>query len=37
MGGQVLWQGVVAGTPGALDDPTTVASAAQALARLVPP
>jgi hypothetical protein len=36
MGGQVLWQGVVAGTPGALDDPTTIASAAQALARLVP-
>jgi hypothetical protein len=35
-GGDVLWYGVVAGSPAAADDPSSVASTAQALARLVP-
>lgn len=36
-GGTVFWYGVVAGTPGVQSDPGVVASAAQALARLLPP
>jgi hypothetical protein len=33
-GGRVFWQGIVAGEPGARADATTIASAAEALARL---
>jgi hypothetical protein len=36
LGGDVIWYGVVAGTPGARVDAATVASAAQALAGLIP-
>lgn len=36
VGGAVLWYGVAAGEPGAPDDPAAIASAAQALARMVP-
>jgi hypothetical protein len=36
LGGDVIWQGVVAGAAGDLDDGNTIASVAQALARLVP-
>jgi hypothetical protein len=36
IGGDVLWQGVVAGAPGAYADAAAMASAAQALAQLVP-
>jgi hypothetical protein len=35
-GGDVLWQGVVAGAPGARGDAATIASTAQALAQLIP-
>lgn len=35
-GGDVLWQGVVAGAPAELNDGNAIASTAQALARLVP-
>jgi hypothetical protein len=36
VGGDVLWQGVVAGAPGGRGDAGTIATAAQALAQLVP-
>ena len=36
MGGNVLWSGVAAGKTGPLDDPAVVASAAEAVARLIP-
>jgi hypothetical protein len=36
MGGGVLWSGVAAGTPGSSTDPAVVASAAEAVARLIP-
>lgn len=36
MGGTVLWSGVAAGTAGALTDPAVAASAAEAVARLIP-
>jgi hypothetical protein len=35
-GGDVVWYGVVAGHPGARGDPAVLASAAQALAVLIP-
>jgi hypothetical protein len=35
-GGDVLWQGIVAGAPGARGDAAVIASTAQALAQLVP-
>jgi hypothetical protein len=36
MGGQVIWQGVVAGTAGPLNDASVVASVAEALAGMIP-
>ncbi|HUF50039.1 MAG TPA: hypothetical protein VMN60_04365 [Longimicrobiales bacterium] len=36
LGGAVLWSGVAAGTAGAIDDPAVAASAAEAVARLIP-
>ena len=36
MGGRVLWSGVAAGGSGALADPAVAASAAEAVARLIP-
>lgn len=36
-GGEVVWYGVVAGDPGPIDAPGTVASAAQAVARALTP
>jgi len=36
MGGSVLWSGVAAGKSGSMDDPAVVASAAEAVARLIP-
>jgi hypothetical protein len=36
MGGNVLWSGVAAGTTGTIDDPAVAASAAEAVARLIP-
>jgi hypothetical protein len=36
MGGQVVWQGVVAGTAGPLTDAGVVASVAEALAGMIP-
>jgi hypothetical protein len=36
MGGQVIWQGVVAGSVGSLDDANVVASVAEAFAAMIP-